>query len=200
MSKIGIFAGSFDPVHLGHVQIANLAVRSCGLDKVYFLVEPSPRKKQGVKALEHRTTMVEIALRDQPNLGTIVLDHSRFTISDTLPVLMNRFKGSELHLIMGDDVAMRLAEWPDLPDLISKTKLIIAIRHSFQQKIKDSLKSISRIKNQKLDYRILHVDQQDVSSTTIRKKLKVGETPSGLDSKVLDYIQSKSLYASDSES
>ncbi|MCA9332160.1 adenylyltransferase/cytidyltransferase family protein, partial [Candidatus Saccharibacteria bacterium] len=52
MKKVGIYAGSFDPIHKGHIALAEQAIQQCGQDKVFFMVEPRPRRKQGVKALE----------------------------------------------------------------------------------------------------------------------------------------------------
>src|SRR5688572_27140829 len=102
--KIGIYSGTFDPIHLGHVAFAKEALKQCGLEKVYFLVEPRPRRKQGVKALEHRQAMVELAIAKEPALGSIILDHARFSVRQTLPVLQARFEGSEIVFLMGDDM------------------------------------------------------------------------------------------------
>src|SRR5258708_1287895 len=92
VKKIPIFAGTFDPVHEGHLAFAQAALEE-GLEKVMFLVEPRPRRKQGVRALEHRTAMVQLAIADEPQLSTIVLEQARFSVNETLPVLRARFSG-----------------------------------------------------------------------------------------------------------
>src|SRR5687768_15392849 len=98
LKKVGIYAGTFDPVHEGHLAFAREAAAQYGLDKVFFLVEPNPRRKQGVKALEHRNEMVQLAIRSEKLFASILLEQHRFTVTETMPVLRSRFKNSELYM------------------------------------------------------------------------------------------------------
>ncbi|MBI1857228.1 adenylyltransferase/cytidyltransferase family protein [Candidatus Saccharibacteria bacterium] len=117
-SRIGIYSGTFDPVHDGHIAFANAALKQCNLDKIFFLVEPRPRRKQGVKAFEHRTEMVRLAIKNEHSLGSIVLNQQRFTPADTLPLLTERFKGADLYMLIGDDMLDHLAGWPHVECLL----------------------------------------------------------------------------------
>ena len=67
--RVGIYPGAFDPVHKGHIAFALAAITAHQLDKVFFLPEPSPRHKQGVKALDHRVEMVRLATANDPRIG-----------------------------------------------------------------------------------------------------------------------------------
>jgi nicotinate-nucleotide adenylyltransferase len=127
LKKFGVFAGTFDPLHNGHLAFARQALRS-GLDKVYFLPEPRPRRKQGVRALEHRQGMIEVAIQDDTRLGLIKLEQARFTPYETLPVLQQRFPNAEIVLLFGDDVLRHIADWPRIAELADSVRLLIATR------------------------------------------------------------------------
>src|SRR3989344_87150 len=128
MKKVGIFSGSFDPVHDGHISFANEAIKKCGLDKVFFLIEPRPRRKQGVKAFEHRVAMIQLALKNQPKLGTLILEQARFSVSETLPRLRERFKDAQLYMLVGEDVLMHMVNWPNVDELINSVHFVIGTR------------------------------------------------------------------------
>src|SRR5688572_16122728 len=109
MSKrVGIYAGTFDPVHVGHMAFAEQALEACNLDKIFFLVEPRPRRKQGVRALEHREAMVRLATAKNDKYGVIQLEQTNFSVEETLPKLQALFEGAELHFLMGEDVFAHL--------------------------------------------------------------------------------------------
>jgi nicotinate-nucleotide adenylyltransferase len=123
--RVGIYAGTFDPIHEGHLAFAKQALQTSTLDKIFFLVEPRPRRKQGVRALEHREAMVRLAVADNPCLGIIQLEHSNFTVEETLPKLQALFEGAELHFLMGEDVFAHLNAWPNVNELLASSSFII---------------------------------------------------------------------------
>ncbi len=196
MRKIGIYSGSFDPVHEGHVSFALEAIKQCGLDKVFFLVEPRPRRKQGVKALEHRDTMVRLAIRNQPKLGSIMIDQSRFTAADTLPVLKNRFGGAELYMLFGDDMLSHFADWPQVDELIRDLKFAIGLRKYSAPQVNRLLETVRLTRGLDMDYHLFEAENAKYSSSAIRLKFKCGQTPDGLHPAVMAYIKEHGLYAS----
>lgn len=196
MRKIGIYSGSFDPVHEGHVSFALEAIKQCGLDKVFFLVEPRPRRKQGVKALEHRQAMVRLAIRNQPKLASIMIDQSRFTAVDTLPVLKNRFGGAELYMLFGDDMLSHFADWPQVDELIRDLKFAIGLRKYSAPQVNRLLETVRLTRGLDMDYHLFEVENAKFSSSAIRLKFKRGQTPEGLHPAVNDYIKEHGLYAS----
>lgn len=195
MKRVGIFAGSFDPIHEGHIAFAKQATSECKLDKVFFLVEPRPRRKQGVKALEHRAKMVQLAVRKEPRMGSIMLEQTRFTTTETLPILKARFKGADLFLLFGDDVLKHLADWPHVDELLGGVSFIIGVRKSPITKIRTTIRTIEKTRGIKINYTVFKSTTPDVSSTQIRLSLKCGNQPTGLPGSVEAYIKTHHLYA-----
>lgn len=193
--KIGIYAGAFDPVHEGHVRFALEAMHSTGLDKVYFLVEPSPRHKQGVKAFEHRIEMVGRAIHDYPQLGLVVLRQSRFTIHQTWPLLQKRFAGAELSMLMGSDVFLRLGHWAHLNELAESVRFIVGVRDAPADDLESHVRVIEQTKNLHIRYRIFQAPVAHESSSRIRLALRRGIIPPGLHPSVIAYIREHELYS-----
>lgn len=198
IKKIGIFAGTFDPVHAGHIAFAEAALKS-GLDKVFLLVEPRPRRKQGVRALEHRNAMASLAVKHHPGLGVVQLEQAKFSPSETLPLLQARFKGSRLVLLFGDDVVRHmidhLTDWPHIEELAKTTSLLIATRHHDQAAIDTHLKDLRRY-GLAFDYAFIEKGGDYLSSSQIRQAIRVGKVPDDLDPAVARYIAKNGLYAS----
>ncbi|MDZ7744541.1 MAG: nicotinate-nicotinamide nucleotide adenylyltransferase [Candidatus Saccharibacteria bacterium] len=195
MKRVGIFSGTFDPVHRGHVQFAHDAIKWCSLDKVFFLVEPRPRRKQGVKAFEHRVNMVQLAIADEPKMGVIVLDQARFTPHETLPPLTARFKGAELSMLIGEDMLTHMAEWPHVEDLLKNVQFIIGVRGEHND-INHHIKEIEKVKGLEFHYSVFSTDLSDYSSSKARLSLRRGHKPRGLHADVAEYIAENKLYTS----
>lgn len=199
--RIGIFAGSFDPVHEGHLAFAHSALEH-GLDKVYFLVEPRPRRKQGVHALEHRLEMAKLAAASHKKLGVIHLEQTTFSPLATLPVLQARFKDSELVLLFGDDVVSHmvdhLADWPHVSELAKHTSLLIATRHHKKDDLTDRLNAVMDY-GVHFRYEFVEPNQNVASSSDIRLAIKRGQKSAGLLPAVHDYITDKGLYVSSTD-
>ena len=191
--KIGIFAGTFDPIHSGHLAFAQAAL-DAGVDKVYFLPEPRPRRKQGVRALEHRLAMVELAIADETKFGAIKLEQARFTPHETLPVLQQRFKGAQLVLLFGDDVMAHIAGWPHVQELVENVSLLVAVRHHNRAKLIDTFQLLAETSRLKFDYTLVDPMKATVSSSRVREALRGGKLPSALDQTVYQYIRSHRLY------
>lgn len=196
MAKIGIYSGTFDPIHEGHISLAKIALEQGKLDKIFFLVEPRPRRKQGVKAFEHRTEMVRLAIKKEPKFGSIVLNQQRFTPADTLPLLTERFKGAELYMIMGDDMLDHLSGWPHVEYLLRAVSFIISVRQSDEIKIRKIVKDLERTRGLEFHYQIIANDFPKVSSSKIKRAIRLGQVPVGLSRPVLNYIKKKRLYTS----
>jgi nicotinate-nucleotide adenylyltransferase len=125
--RIGIFAGSFDPVHKGHIAFALKAVQEAKLDEVYFLPEIRPRGKAGVTHIAHRIAMLKLALKPYPALKVLELPDAQFTTVKTLPKLQQKFKGSTILLLLGSNTANPISTWPNIETLLEQTGLIIGI-------------------------------------------------------------------------
>jgi nicotinate-nucleotide adenylyltransferase len=194
MKKVGIYSGTFDPVHEGHLAFARDAIEQCGLDKVFFLVEPRPRRKQGVRAQEHRVAMVQLAVQEDARLGSIDLKQPRFTVTETLPVLRERFKGAELYMLMGDDMLSHFGEWPNVDKLTSGVQFVIGLRRFTKEEVQDRLDTLQRTRGLRLRYKVFTAGKPEFSSSSVKRSLRQGKISPGISKKVAEYIREHGLY------
>jgi nicotinate-nucleotide adenylyltransferase len=199
VQKIGIFSGAFDPIHDGHIAFAEEAIDQAGLNKVFFLIEPRPRHKQGVKALEHRVEMVRLAIAHQPRLGLILLDQPRFNVHETWPQLQARFAGTSLAMLMGEDVFARLSHWPHVDELITNVTFVVGVRSGSRTELQEHLHTIERVRHVRLEWRMFQPSQSMHTSTRVRAALRKGIAPKGVDPAVLSYIKAHGLYSRELE-
>lgn len=127
MANIGLYAGTFDPVHNGHIAFARAAKHACKLDKIIFLPEPHPRSKQGVTPINQRIDMLRLAVAPYDTLDVHMLPDAQFTVAATLPKLRAVF-GDRLTLLMGSDVARSVPFWPDATALFDAVDIAIGVR------------------------------------------------------------------------
>lgn len=128
LQRVGIYAGTFDPVHGGHVAFALQALKAANLDTIYFLPERRPRAKQQVEHFGHRVAMLRRALAPHPQLQVLELVDVNFSIERTLPALQQRFDGQELVFLFGSDILPGLPDWPHVERLLESSELVIGIR------------------------------------------------------------------------
>jgi len=195
MKKVGIFAGTFDPIHNGHLDFAEKALAQGDLDKIYFLPEPRPRRKQGVRALEHRQGMIEVAIKNHPHLGLIKLEQARFTPHETLPVLRGRFANKQIVLLFGDDVIQHIAQWPSIEELVDSVELLIAVRKTNTQSVHERMMHLAEVKRLRFRYHITESSSPAVASSTIRQHIRSGQgRVDNIPPAVISYIRSHRLY------
>lgn len=194
-SRIGIYAGTFNPVHSGHIAFALQALEAAALDTVYFLPERQPRGKQAVEHFGHRVGMLERALKPHPRLKTLELVDVNFSVTRTLPQLQQRFEGSQLVFLFGSDVVPGLADWPHAARLLKDNELVIGIR---SRDNRENLRGI--IENwpaQPKSVTVFDSYAPDVSSGIVREALRAGQaTVPGLLTSVERYSDRHWLYVS----
>ena len=169
MKRIGILGGAFDPIHIGHLMMAENAADAFGLDRVIFTVAfQSPFKAKAVSPT-HRLAMVKAALKGNPRLGVSDIEIKRGGVSytvDTVRHFKALYPKAQLFLIIGEDNVAGLSRWKNIGAVQKLAKCIVIERYWF-----------------------------DVSSTLIRRKLKARKsirylTPDA----VIAYINKKGLY------
>lgn len=195
--RAGIFAGSFDPIHQGHVDFALSAIRRAKLDKVYFLPEAKPRTKPTASHLAHRLAMLKLAILPHSSLDVLELPDRQFTVGKSLPRLNQKFHDDELFLMIGSDLLEHLGDWPLADRLLTRMGLIIGLRHGFRAEKAKTL--IRQLPIKTGEVFILSSPGAKVSSAAIRQAVRSGQKPENLDSKVYEYIKSSWLYVAVSD-
>lgn len=191
--RIGIYSGTFDPVHAGHIAFALQAAEQANLDEVIFLPERRPRLKQGVEHFGHRVAMLNNAVRPHAKLQVLELHDKHFTIARTLPRLQKLFLGAELVFLVGSDVVGHIGDWPDATRLLSTSELVVGVRS------RESIaRTRQRIKNLPVVPRcvILRSHVAGVSSGKIRDAIKQRVLTEGSLPSVHRYASQNWLYVS----
>lgn len=187
MKRIGIYPGTFDPIHAGHIAFAQEAMRTCKLDEVIFLPEHSPRYKTGVTDIIHRTALIRLATQDMPQLSVEILSSLQFSVKDTLQELRALRSNARLTLLVGSDVAQTLSSWQNVNTLLRDLSLVIGIREG------DGEKALARELRNLANDQITFVTTRhaSVSSSAIRNGHIISDT---LHLDARNYIQQRSLY------
>lgn len=170
--KIGLYFGTFNPIHVGHLTIANYMAEYSDLDQVWFVVTPhSPfKKKNSLLDNHHRYQMVDRAVEDYPNLRAsdieFKLPQPNYTIN-TLVYLEEKYPEYEFALIMGEDNLKSFHKWKNYERILEGHHIYVYPR------ISDG-KVETRFDNHP---KIHHIDApiMELSSTFIRKAIKEGK-------------------------
>jgi len=134
--KIGILGGTFNPIHIGHLILAEEAREKLGLDKIVFVpTNLAPHKDNSDIALAaHRMSMVKLAISDNPYFSVSDLEIKRdgrsYTI-DTIKEFRIGHPRDDLYFIIGSDLLKYLEEWKDLDEIIKMVKFIVATRPGY---------------------------------------------------------------------
>lgn len=181
MVKTGIFGGSFNPIHNGHISLARQLLERAGLDEVWLMVSPQNPLKQESDLLddEQRMTMVRLALENEPNI--IASDYEMHLSKpsytwNTLQALTKEFPDHEFVLLIGGDNWALFDKWYHSGDILKNYQVVVYPRRGAEGGL-EGLKLI------------------DISSTEIRQRIKEGRGIRRMVPKaVADYIKEKRLY------
>ncbi|MGB3799772.1 MAG: nicotinate (nicotinamide) nucleotide adenylyltransferase [Lewinella sp.] len=169
--KVGLFFGSFNPVHIGHMILANYMATRTDLDEVWMVVSPhNPLKKRGSLARDHdRLHLVELAIGDNPNLRTsrIEFDLPRpsYTV-DTLAVLRDKHPSYEFSLIMGSDNLQSFGKWKNHDIILRDYRILVYRRPGYDDGPYATHSSVS----------IYDAPLMQLSATYVRKRLESGQS------------------------
>lgn len=189
MNKIGILAGTFDPIHKGHVALAEAARQKAKLDKVILLVEQQPRRKQTTASFEQRQEMCQLITANRKWLEVLELKDLRFDVHQTLPQLQKHFPKAELAMILGSDVFRHLPTWPKLDSLVEEVRFIVAVRSGDTPEMAEDVALDSGA-----EFMLVKSRFPKMSSTQIREHLN-SEASKHIHPAVVAYIAKNKLYA-----
>lgn len=193
MKHIGIYSGTFNPVHAGHISFALQAAQSARLERVYLMPERYRKGKTDVAHFAHRVAMVRQATRPFNKLGLIENSDVSFSVEKTLPKLERRFPDAQLVFLLGSDSLKGLARWPNVRRLLECSELVIGIREGDRESINSLINALPlRPKNLFL----LDSYAPNVSSTKIRAALRRESEAEGTLASVRSYSNRNWLYIS----
>lgn len=180
--RIGVFGGTFDPPHVGHLVTAVNVGHALALDTVILMVNNVPWQKAGrrsITAAEDRLAMVAAAVEDVPRL--VAGDHEiraggpSFT-ADTLATLADEHPGAELFTIVGDDAAAGIRSWERADEVIARSRLVVVDRPGEPVHL-----------DAEIDWIRVEVPRLEVSSTDLRERWA--------DGRPLDYLVTDEVLA-----
>ena len=185
--KIGVFVGSFNPVHKGHIKIAKYLVNNNYVDKLLIIPSPNYWDKNNLIDIKDRINMLKYYETDK-----IIINETLNDLPYTYEVineLKKEYKTDELYLIIGADNIILFDKWKHYKELL-KLNIIIYTRNDID--IKSHLERL----NKKDKYIIIDkVKNIDISSTQVREKIKNHENLNKyLDDFVINYINKNKLY------
>ena len=133
MKKIGILGGTLDPIHNGHLMIAECARDQLSLDEVWFMPTGNPPHKsnQNISPNEVRKEKIELAIEDNNNFKFSDFEYKRDGIiytSDTMKLLKNAYKDTDFYFIMGADSLMYFKDWHKPEEIVLYCNLVVAGR------------------------------------------------------------------------
>jgi nicotinate-nucleotide adenylyltransferase len=212
MRLIGLLGGTFNPIHFGHLRMAQELAESLNLSEVRFIPSANPPHKTAPKvSAEQRAEMVQLAIRNNPQFKLDSRELSRKGASYTIDTLISLRKelGNEvaLCLIMGGDAFVHLNTWARWQELLNYCHIILVQRPSTakQPKLADELSKLleenytencADLAEKSVGYiHMQAITPLDISSTNIRASLKTKQSARYLvPDEVLDYIQLNDLY------
>lgn len=188
--NIGLYFGSFNPIHNGHLSIAKYILKKTDLEEIWFVVSPqSPFKKESsLLDDDFRFKMVQLAIKNYQRIHAcdieFTLPKPSYTI-DTLNAIQEKFPKNTFSLIIGSDNLESFPKWKDYRKIIDNYKIFVYPRSGFDG---GKLKTHSSVC-------LINAPLYDISSTWIREIIKSGKDVKGyMPERVLSYIEKMGFY------
>ncbi len=191
--RVGLYFGSFNPVHNGHLSLAQHLLAEGKVDEVWFVVSPCNPLKQQSDLIDHhiRLEMLQLAVDGNPSLKVSDIEFSMpvpsYTV-DTLKKFSSLYPSVQFSLLIGSDNALLFDKWKDYKKILADNVVWVYPRPGYD---------FALVKGRYPEMRLLDTPFYDVSSTEIRKKIAEKEDVSGdIPPVVYVYIQDHGLYNS----
>lgn len=196
--KIGIMGGTFNPIHLGHLMIAEVAYEAFNLEQVIFVpAYKPPHKDKEVISPEHRYAMTQEAVRDNPHFSISDVEMKRngpsYTV-DTIRYFKDLYgPDADFYFIAGTDSIQDLPNWRYIDELLDLCYFIGAMRPEGSEQVDAVIDTFGQKGREKIH--LLEVPEMKLSATYLRKRLRRGETVRYMLPKcVVDYIETHHIY------
>jgi nicotinate-nucleotide adenylyltransferase len=210
LRSVGILGGTFNPPHLGHLELARHARKELGLDRVLLVPARIPPHKQAEQdpGAEHRLAMCRLAVQDEPGLGVCAIEIERggpsYTV-DTLSAIHAIQPHAELTFIVGADIASTLPAWREPVKVLELARLAVAARAGAQpEEVLSTVASLDASsgagERSAPEVRFLQMPVIEVSSSMVRERVASGAPLEPLvGPRVARYIAEHGLYRHGSE-
>lgn len=212
VKRIGLLGGTFNPVHFGHLQLAEVAMAECNLDQVVFIPSSQPPHKDGasIVSFAHRIAMLQNACRNDQRFSCTPIEGELPTPSytiDTLRAIDGRFPANVLFFfIIGADAFLDILSWKAYEEILQRVTLVVVKRRGYCPdditKFLDTLKysdhgSFWQGRDGRREIFLLRAMPAAYSSTAIREKIRKGIFPAEeIPGEVIEYIKEHTLYQS----
>jgi nicotinate-nucleotide adenylyltransferase len=175
--RLGIFGGSFDPVHNAHLAIARACQRQAELDEVWFMPTAiQPLKRHGPQATNaHRVEMLRLAIDGEPSWQVCTIEIDRGGLSytvDTLRQIHEELPGTDLFFLIGTDALQDVAKWKEPREIFRMAAPLVVCRAAQALPNVDQLKSLC---TESVQPQSIEMPASDVSSSEIRRRVAAGE-------------------------
>lgn len=187
--QIGLYGGTFDPIHLGHINLAIEMYEKNNLDEVLFCpnnISPLKIKNPPLSSAFHRLNMTKLAISDIPYFSICEEEIKREGVSytiDTLRALQKQYSDCLIRLIVSEEAFLEFTKWKDYKEILEIAPPLVGMRNAGAKGVK------------KISKNFITTRHFDISSTDIRERLKKKLYCGHLvPLKVLDYIKENSLY------
>lgn len=195
-AKLGVLGGTFDPIHLGHIALAEWAADCAGLERVVLVpAGMPPHRGEATAPAADRLEMCRLAVAGHPRLEVSDLELRRKGPSytaDTLRELASQHPGAELYLILGWDAARELRSWHRPDEVLRLARLVVASRPGYQAPSEVDVQEAG-IDPDRVS--LCGVGTPEVEASDIRRLLEAGRSLDGLvDPTVEAYLRRKGLY------
>ena len=201
---MGVFGGTFDPIHKGHVAVCQYVLSFLSLDSILFIPARNPRLREGKlpqATSKQRLEMVKIALRERSQFQVSDIELHRcgpsYTV-DTLKEINNKFNSvsNDVYLIVGSDVINRFHQWHEYETILISNRLIVYGRPGY----KEPQHLPNKLATYKERIQFVNGPEYGFSATSIRNALWNGERNiDGLTSEVEDYIKKEKIYVEEKQ-
>lgn len=201
MLKLGILGGTFNPIHIGHLILAQYVFEELGLEKVVFLPTGNPphKKRRDVESGYHRLNMINEAIKNNKGFISSDLEINRQGTTytyDTLNEFKNMYNFDELNFIIGWDTFLDMKNWFKIEEVLKMASFVVVNRNVKKKEILVYKENF--IREYGGDIKIVNIPNIDIASSEIRNRNKQGKSIEYMVTKpVHDYIIANELYRGD---
>ncbi len=195
--RLGIFGGTFNPPHIGHLILADTAADTLGLDRVYFTPAADPPHKVGMPraSVEHRVKMVELAIEGNPNLELSRIDVDRpgpHYTTDMVNIFRRQYPQAQFYFLMGSDSLRDLLTWDRHKELVDLCYIVVMSRPVLPPDMATLYAEIPALRDKLIS---ISSPEIELASTHIVARIKNGQSVRyRIQDQIRDYILEHGLY------